>query len=190
MPGYRVLAMTPARPIPRCLLPLLLVSSSIALGGCAAHAAYVYDDPVYVSAAPVGIYAAPYVYYHGHPAYYVEGRWYYRSPRGWATFRREPRELYTYRSSRGAYRPWVYQAPRHDHRVYRAPARVYEAPRAHRDHRDREHHEHRGRRHDRDDRDGRADRGRRDYDSRPSHGSHRESRKHVHVDRDRRSNHR
>jgi len=185
--------MTPARPHARRSLLLLLVVGSGVLGGCAAHAAYVYDDPVYVSAAPVGIYAAPYVYYHGHPAYYADGRWYYRSPRGWATFRREPRELYTYRSSRGgAYRPWVYQAPRHDHRGYRAPARVYEAPRARVD-RDRRHHEHRGvrdRRHDRDDREGRADRGRRGYDPRPTHRSHRESRKHVHVDRDRRSNHR
>ena len=69
--------------------------------GCAAtvtarpaRTAVLYDYPVvYVDEAPARVYERHSVHYHGRPAYLVDGRWYYRSDRGWLYFSDEPAEL-------------------------------------------------------------------------------------------------
>lgn len=69
--------------------------------GCAAtvtarpaRTAVLYDYPVvYVDRAPVRVYERRSVHFHGRPAYLIDGRWYYRSNRGWLYFRDEPAEL-------------------------------------------------------------------------------------------------
>lgn len=69
---------------------------------------YVYDDSL------GDVEAQPYVVYQGTPTYYVQGRWYRRTPRGWAYYRTEPQYLYgqrghVQRPAYGAYgRPGVY----------------------------------------------------------------------------------
>jgi len=66
--------------------------------GCVATAGVetevVYGYPVVaVAAAPVNIHAYPRVDFRGDYAYLVGERWYYRGPRGWVVFRKEPVEL-------------------------------------------------------------------------------------------------
>lgn len=79
--------------------PLACTGSTQLRGGL------VFDYPVYyIDRPPPRIRRYPIAYYHGRPAYLVEGRWYYSTPRGWAVFRREPRELRYYRESRSARR--------------------------------------------------------------------------------------
>src|SRR5688572_29296828 len=62
-------------------------------------------DVVYVDPPPTYVYQYTPVYYHSYPAYWVDGRWYYRSPRGWVVFRQEPTVLrgYRVREYRGVY---------------------------------------------------------------------------------------
>jgi hypothetical protein len=56
------------------------------------------EEEVYGEAAPVvEIETYPSVVYAGRPVYWVDGRWYYRGPRGWAYYRSEPRVLVTQR---------------------------------------------------------------------------------------------
>jgi hypothetical protein len=57
------------------------------------------DEEVYYaeSAPVVEIETYPMVMYAGRPSYWVDGRWYYRGPRGWAYYRSEPRGLVTHR---------------------------------------------------------------------------------------------
>jgi len=56
------------------------------------------EDVVYEeSPAVVEIESYPTVVYAGRPCYWVDGRWYYRGPRGWAYYRSEPRGLVTHR---------------------------------------------------------------------------------------------
>ncbi|HWL89170.1 MAG TPA: hypothetical protein VNO21_25380 [Polyangiaceae bacterium] len=49
--------------------------------------------PVYVSNAPPNVETYPTAYYQGRQHYWVNGTWYYRTNRGWATYRRAPPEL-------------------------------------------------------------------------------------------------
>ena len=92
-----------------------LFTALAALGGCAARASYVYEEPVVYHARPVYVAPPPayYYHYHDHP---VERR-YYVAPR--------------------AYHVPVHRAPAH---VYRAPA----VHRRHHDwhHRDEHRHHH------------------------------------------------
>lgn len=85
---------------------LMLASASLGCGGSTQlRAGVIFDYPVYyLDAPPPRIRHYPLAYYHGRPAYLVEGRWYYSTPRGWAVFRREPRELRHYRENRSALR--------------------------------------------------------------------------------------
>ena len=56
------------------------------------------EEVYYADTAPVvEIETYPSVVYSGRPVYYVDGRWYYRGPRGWAYYRSEPRGLVTQR---------------------------------------------------------------------------------------------
>jgi hypothetical protein len=57
------------------------------------------DEEVYYaeSAPVVEIETYPMVMYAGRPSYWVDGRWYYRGPRGWAYYRNEPRGIVTQR---------------------------------------------------------------------------------------------
>jgi hypothetical protein len=99
------------------LCSLLLASAPLGCAGSTQlRAGVVYDYPVYyLDAPPASIWRYPRAYYHGRPAYLVEGRWYYSSPRGWAVFRREPRELRDYRENRSALRyEDRYRSPRRD----------------------------------------------------------------------------
>jgi hypothetical protein len=84
----------------------LLASASLGCAGSTQlRAGLIFDYPVYyVERPPPRIRRYPLAYYHGRPAYLVEGRWYYSTPRGWAVFRREPRELRYYRENRSALR--------------------------------------------------------------------------------------
>jgi hypothetical protein len=61
---------------------------------------------VYVQSAPVNIEAYPREYYGGRYVYLADGRWYSRSPRGWAVYHREPIEL-------GRRRVVIERAPRY-----------------------------------------------------------------------------
>jgi hypothetical protein len=76
---------------------------AISATGCTARTTggveVVYGHPaVEVEVVPAHIHSHPRVAYHGSYAYLVEGRWYYRSPRGrWVVFREEPVELRRYR---------------------------------------------------------------------------------------------
>jgi hypothetical protein len=90
------------RPIrTRLAVTLVCLGALASVTGCAAtvtatpaRTAVLYDYPVeYVEAAPVRVYERPRVDYRGRPAYLVDGRWYYRSDRGWLYFRDEPGEL-------------------------------------------------------------------------------------------------
>ena len=90
---------TPSRKATRIGAGIAVLAALVAGGGCAAHAEYVYDEPivyrpapVYVAPPPVRVYAAPppVVVYHDHPHHYY--------------------------------------APRREVRVYRAPAHVHRAP--------------------------------------------------------------
>jgi hypothetical protein len=98
--------------VPGLKSTLAFATLAFALGGCAVRArpvAYGYGSvqPVYAEPAPVATYddyvyedspgnveAYPYVVYEGTPTYYVQGRWYRRTPRGWAYYRSEPQPLY------------------------------------------------------------------------------------------------
>lgn len=84
----------------------MLASASLACtGSTQLRGGLVFDYPVYyIDRPPPRIRRYPVAYYHGRPAYLVDGRWYYSTPRGWAVFRREPRELRYYRESRSARR--------------------------------------------------------------------------------------
>ena len=55
------------------------------------------EDVVYEESPVVEIESYPTVVYAGRPTYWVDGRWYYRGPRGWAYYRSEPRGLVTHR---------------------------------------------------------------------------------------------
>lgn len=50
------------------------------------------DEYVYEQAPPQ-VETYPAVVYEGSPHYYVNGRWYRKTPRGWAYYRREPVHL-------------------------------------------------------------------------------------------------
>ena len=81
-----------------------LGSAGALVTGCAAEVrertVVVADEPVVVaSAVPAEIESYPYVYYKGSVAYYVGSRWYWRTPSGYVTFRREPVELVRYRTA-------------------------------------------------------------------------------------------
>jgi hypothetical protein len=95
----------------------ILASASLGCtGSTQLRAGLVFDYPVYyIDGPPPRIRRYPLAYYHGRPAYLVEGRWYYSTPRGWAVFRREPRELRYYRENRSALR--------YDDDRYRSPRR-------------------------------------------------------------------
>ena len=69
------------------LLGCYATGSGYAQGGEAAPDYYVYEDP------PPQIETYPVVVYEGSPHYYVNGRWYRRTPRGWAYYRSEPAPL-------------------------------------------------------------------------------------------------
>jgi len=51
------------------------------------------DDGVVYGEPPPRIDTYPVVIYRGAPHYYVNGRWYYRSSRGWGYYRDEPAPL-------------------------------------------------------------------------------------------------
>ena len=99
--------------------------------GCAGSAQLrtgeVYDYPVYyVDEPPPRIQHYPQARYHGRPAYLVRDRWYYSTPRGWAYFREEPRELRAYRERRQVRRAEPipqrrYRADEPERRSYREP---------------------------------------------------------------------
>jgi hypothetical protein len=59
--------------------------------------AVVEEDVVYEESPVVEIESYPTVVYAGRPTYWVDGRWYYRGPRGWAYYRSEPSGLVTHR---------------------------------------------------------------------------------------------
>jgi hypothetical protein len=81
----------------------MLAAASLGCAGTQLRGGLIFDYPVYyVERPPPRIWRYPIGYYHGRPAYLVEGRWYYSTPRGWAVFRREPRELRYYRQNRSA----------------------------------------------------------------------------------------
>jgi hypothetical protein len=96
-------------------------------GGTQLRAGVVYDYPVYyVEEPPPRIHYYPQTRYHGRPAYLVEDRWYYSTPRGWAYFREEPRELRAYRQQRHVRRAAPipqrrYRADEPERRSYREP---------------------------------------------------------------------
>jgi hypothetical protein len=77
--------------------------AALGLGGCHADvrprtAVAVPAEPeVELVATPLEVETYPFVMYRGTRAYYVEGNWYYRGPRGWVVYRREPVELARYR---------------------------------------------------------------------------------------------
>ena len=88
---------------------MLGAAALVGVTGCAAtvttrptRSAVLYDYPVeYVARAPVRVYERPSVLYRGSPAYLVDGRWYYRSERGWLYFRDDPAELRRARAAHG-----------------------------------------------------------------------------------------
>lgn len=86
----------------------MLLPASLACGGSAQlRGGVVFDYPVYyVERPPPRIARYPSARYRGRPAYLVRGRWYYSTPRGWVVFRREPRELRSYREGRGVRRSY------------------------------------------------------------------------------------
>jgi hypothetical protein len=71
---------------------LLLGCYATAATGTASGAQVAPDDYVYEDAPPQ-IETYPVVVYEGAPHYYVNGRWYRRTPRGWAYYRSEPPHL-------------------------------------------------------------------------------------------------
>jgi hypothetical protein len=97
---------------------IVLASAAVALGaGCTGRvyagppnvqaqtfvAAPAQDDGavVYVAEPPVvDVESYPMAFYGGFNVYYVDGRWYQRSPRGWAYYRDEPSELGRQRQER------------------------------------------------------------------------------------------
>jgi hypothetical protein len=87
--------------IAACSAALLSPVSLGCTGSAHLRSGVVFDYPVYyVERAPPRIWRYPSAYYHGRPAYLIGGRWYYSTPRGWVVFRREPRELRSYRENR------------------------------------------------------------------------------------------
>lgn len=112
----------------------LFGAAALALSSCYVHArpgVYVEDDGYYyVDGAYADVYGAPSVYYNGGYAYWYDGYWWYRHGGRWAVLRREPAQLYRWRSNRygGSY-GGTYRAPP----AYRAPSpgyrpRTYSAP--------------------------------------------------------------
>jgi hypothetical protein len=77
----------------------------------------------YAQTVPANVYSYPHVWYDGGYAYLVGDLWYYPSTSGWVVLRREPPELYRYRSAYG------YPGPGYDGRTYRQAAPpAYTAP--------------------------------------------------------------
>lgn len=104
---------------PLALLGALAAVSLLGATGCVAEVqpapvvAYAepvaYEEPVvYVDEVPVNVESYPSVYYGGTYVYYVGDRWYYRSPRGWAYYRHEPRWFGSYRADFERRYPHVY----------------------------------------------------------------------------------
>lgn len=72
---------------------LLLGCYATATTGTAPPGALVAPDDYVYEDAPPQIETYPVVVYEGAPHYYVNGRWYRRTPRGWAYYRTEPAHL-------------------------------------------------------------------------------------------------
>lgn len=141
---------TPTRLAARAGSALRLAVAAALLGlstsACYAHArpaVYGYDAD-YVDGGYGAIYGAPGVSWNGGYAYWYDDHWWYRHGGRWVVLRREPPELYRWRSNRygGSYRaPPAYRAPSAGYRprgysappAYRAPSpgarpRGYSAP--------------------------------------------------------------
>ena len=105
------------------VLSALGLFSALSAAGCRATIA-AEPEVVWVDTVPADIESRPKVYYGGADAYLVEGRWYYRSPRGWAVYRSEPEELTRQRVIFERRR--TREVPLYDRR--RAPVRVERHP--------------------------------------------------------------
>jgi hypothetical protein len=99
---------------PRLCRTLALLALVLPPFGCATR---VYTptavglEATYVDTAPEGIYAYPHVWYGDRYAYLVENHWYYPGADGWVVLRREPPELFDYRTRYVQPAPPAYRTP-------------------------------------------------------------------------------
>ncbi|HTU59091.1 MAG TPA: hypothetical protein VMF89_11670 [Polyangiales bacterium] len=117
------------------VMPVLLCAALSLASGCFGTVRGGYVDVAY---APANYAAYPAYTYDGANVYFIDGRWYRHDHGRWVYYRREPSELYRYRT-RGHY----VVAPPARGRAYRQsnvysapparPARAYRAPPARRD---------------------------------------------------------
>ena len=70
-----------------------------ALPGCVGPPTVAGYGTIYAETVPADVYARPHIWYGGAYAYLVGDRWYYPASSGWVILRREPPELYRYRTT-------------------------------------------------------------------------------------------
>jgi hypothetical protein len=105
--------------------PVLAALVLSLLGGTAACAVEEYPPAVggyatvYAYDVPPNIYAYPHAYFEGGYAYLANDRWYYPSRGGWVMLRREPPQLYRYRTTYVQPAPPAYRG--YEREPYRAP---------------------------------------------------------------------